>query len=403
MDQTAQATGGEAILNRNSLALAAAHILSTDSSSYTLTYSPDNFHYDGKWHNLHIALRRSDLRLSYRRGYFADKPHPLPPGQHKLTTLLADDPKQQVTAPDLHSNPLLFEASVHPASDPTAANAEFVPLRPAAPAAQRHHSLPRRLLALHRRTLTRRDRRRLPRHRRLRRHRTRLERRAHRPDARPRPLPARARQPAAQASRRATDRSPQRRRLHRPRRLGSRQRPPRHAADPRHRRRKTEITPRRCAARYPEALASGLSATREKGASAPGVFLPQFWGRGSQDTTSLPHKIEPDRSGSLLLHHEIDPQPRDLLQVVRVTQRTLHPPASSPCLQSARSTIFFAAASSPQYIMSKVASPISPAPIVLNAFTTARPSPMLPPPRSRRFRPAERSHSNPAPWDSPHQ
>ncbi len=134
MDQTAQATGGEAILNRNSLALAAAHILSTNSSSYTLTYSPDNFHYDGKWHNLHIALRRSDLRLSYRRGYFADKPHPLPPGQHKLTTLLADDPKQQVTAPDLHSNPLLFEASVHPASDPTAANAEFVPLRPAAPA-----------------------------------------------------------------------------------------------------------------------------------------------------------------------------------------------------------------------------------------------------------------------------
>ena len=136
MIQTAQATGGEAILNRNSLALAAAHILSTDSSSYTLTYSPDNFHYDGKWHNLRITLRRSDLHLSYRRGYFADKPHPLPPSQHKLTALLADDPQQQVTAPDLHSNPLLFEASVHPASDAPASNDEFVPLRPAAPAAK---------------------------------------------------------------------------------------------------------------------------------------------------------------------------------------------------------------------------------------------------------------------------
>ena len=134
MDQTAEATGGEAILNRNSLALAAAHILSTDSSSYTLTYSPQNFHYDGKWHNIRITLRRSDLHLSYRRGYFADKPHPLPPSQHKLTALLADDPKQ-VTAPDLHSNPLLFEASVHPASAPDA-NAEFVPLRPAASAAK---------------------------------------------------------------------------------------------------------------------------------------------------------------------------------------------------------------------------------------------------------------------------
>ena len=131
MEQTAQATGGEAILNRNALALAAAHILSTDSSSYTLTYSPQNFHYDGKWHNIHITLRNRDLHLSYRRGYFADKAHPLPPSQHKLTTLLADDPKQ-ITAPDLHSNPLLFEASVHPASDPPATNADFVPLRPAA-------------------------------------------------------------------------------------------------------------------------------------------------------------------------------------------------------------------------------------------------------------------------------
>jgi VWFA-related protein len=138
MEQTADATGGEAVINRNSLALAAAHIVSTDSSSYTLTYSPENFHSDGKWHNIRITLRRSDLHLSYRRGYFADKPHPLPPNQHKLSTLLADDPKQ-VTAPDLHSNPLLFEASVHPASEtpaPPAANPEFVPLRPAAPAAK---------------------------------------------------------------------------------------------------------------------------------------------------------------------------------------------------------------------------------------------------------------------------
>ncbi len=74
MMQTAEATGGEAVVNRNSLALAAAHILSTDSSSYTLTYSPQNFHYDGKWHNIRITARNRDYHLSYRRGYFADKP-----------------------------------------------------------------------------------------------------------------------------------------------------------------------------------------------------------------------------------------------------------------------------------------------------------------------------------------
>jgi len=131
MQQTADATGGEAILNHNALALAAAHILSTDSSSYTLTYSPQNFHYDGKWHNIRITTRRNDLHLSYRRGYFADKAHPLPPSEHKLSNLLANDHKQ-ITAPDLHSNPLLFEASVHPATETSATNTDFVPLRPAA-------------------------------------------------------------------------------------------------------------------------------------------------------------------------------------------------------------------------------------------------------------------------------
>jgi VWFA-related protein len=141
MTQTAEATGGEAILNRNSLALAAARILTTDSSCYTVSYSPQDFHYDGKWHNIRITTHNRDLHLSYRRGYFADKAHPLPPSQRKLTTLLADNPKQ-VTAPDLRSNPLLFEATIHAASEAPTAKTEFVALRPAAPAAKRHHSLP---------------------------------------------------------------------------------------------------------------------------------------------------------------------------------------------------------------------------------------------------------------------
>jgi len=89
---------------------------------------------DGKC-SFSITLRRPDLHLSYRQGYFADKPRSLPPNQHKLSTLLADDPKQ-VTAPDLRSNPIQFEASVHPASQPAATNVEFVPLRPAAPPAK---------------------------------------------------------------------------------------------------------------------------------------------------------------------------------------------------------------------------------------------------------------------------
>jgi VWFA-related protein len=133
MDQTAEATGGEAFFNGNGLAQIAAHILSTDSSSYTLTWSPQNFHPDSKWHNIRITCRNHDFHLSYRRGYFADKPHaPIPKSaQHK--TLFAGDATPAI-APDLHVAPLLFEATIQPAS--STQDASFVPLRPTAPPAK---------------------------------------------------------------------------------------------------------------------------------------------------------------------------------------------------------------------------------------------------------------------------
>jgi VWFA-related protein len=129
MIQTAEATGGEAFYNMNGLAQIASRILSTDSSSYTLTYSPQNFHADSKWHSLRITCRNRDLRLSYRRGYFADKPHAPIPKSAQRKTLFAGD-ASPATAPDLRSAPLLFEATVQPAS--STADNDFVALRPVA-------------------------------------------------------------------------------------------------------------------------------------------------------------------------------------------------------------------------------------------------------------------------------
>ncbi|HEY4009818.1 MAG TPA: VWA domain-containing protein [Acidobacteriaceae bacterium] len=135
MIQTAEATGGQAFYNSNSLALVASHILSTDSSSYTLTYSPQNFHYDGKWHNIRIEGRRPGLHLNYRRGYFADQTQQPAPKSRKLNTLFAGD-SGPLAAPDLRSSPLIFKASVHPVSTAPSPAAAFIPLRPAAPAAK---------------------------------------------------------------------------------------------------------------------------------------------------------------------------------------------------------------------------------------------------------------------------
>ncbi len=133
--ETAEATGGEAILNRNSLALAAAHILSTDSSSYTLTYSPQNFHYDGKWHNIRITLRRArpPPQLSPRLLRRQAAPAPAGPAQaHQpcSPTTPSKSPRPTCTAIRFSSRPAFTPRQY---LTPTA---EFVPLRPAAPAAK---------------------------------------------------------------------------------------------------------------------------------------------------------------------------------------------------------------------------------------------------------------------------
>jgi VWFA-related protein len=136
MSETAEATGGEAFFNMNTLAQIAGHIVSTDSSVYTITYSPRGFHYDNKWHTVRVAVKGS-YRLSYRRGYFADPPHTLVPGtpnpKKPLNSVMASGETPAV-APDLRNSPIVFEANVHPAGESGGTASDFVPLRPASAA-----------------------------------------------------------------------------------------------------------------------------------------------------------------------------------------------------------------------------------------------------------------------------
>lgn len=131
MQETAESTGGQAFFNNNGLAAIASHVVATDSTSYTLTWSPQDFQYNGKWHSIRIVTRNPDYHLSYRRGYFADKSQPIKPNGRQYTKLVAGG--ATITAPDLRSTPLVFEATVHPASA-AAADQSFVQLHSATPA-----------------------------------------------------------------------------------------------------------------------------------------------------------------------------------------------------------------------------------------------------------------------------
>jgi VWFA-related protein len=112
MLQTAEATGGRAVIDNNGLALNAAAILHEDSDYYTLTYTPQHLVYNNKWHTIRVTTPGRHLTLRYRRGYFADALQPNAPmkSPRARTRLLAAG--NTVQEPPSAHQPIIFEASV---------------------------------------------------------------------------------------------------------------------------------------------------------------------------------------------------------------------------------------------------------------------------------------------------
>jgi hypothetical protein len=111
MDEVAQSTGGRALYNNNGLKEITEHLLDSDGSFYTLTYSPRNFHFDNKWHKVRVAVDGASYQLSYRSGYFADGSVR---DKHENTSpraqLLGNGEKLKVN--ELREHPIIFKAMV---------------------------------------------------------------------------------------------------------------------------------------------------------------------------------------------------------------------------------------------------------------------------------------------------
>jgi VWFA-related protein len=73
METLAQETGGRAFYNTNALDAAMAKAIDEGSHYYTLAYAPTNTKTDGKYRHIELKLSNRDYKLSYRRGYYADK------------------------------------------------------------------------------------------------------------------------------------------------------------------------------------------------------------------------------------------------------------------------------------------------------------------------------------------
>lgn len=119
MQQVADDTGGKAFLETNNFDKAFAGAVENGATYYTLAYVPKSNGADGKFHKIEVRLDNDrGLKLSYRRGYYADAPASGPAAADAATsvfaTALAHD-APQATA-------ILFKVRVLPASDPAFQN-----------------------------------------------------------------------------------------------------------------------------------------------------------------------------------------------------------------------------------------------------------------------------------------
>jgi VWFA-related protein len=71
MSALASETGGEVIAGTNDMSGALARAMQNGSHYYTLSYTPTNKNFDGKFRRIEVKLGESQYRLAYRRGYYA--------------------------------------------------------------------------------------------------------------------------------------------------------------------------------------------------------------------------------------------------------------------------------------------------------------------------------------------
>ena len=78
MRDVAEQTGGKAFFNTNDLKSALRRSIQHGSTYYTVAYSPQNKNWNGNLRHIQVKLTHPDVKLDYRRGYYAVKDDPGP-------------------------------------------------------------------------------------------------------------------------------------------------------------------------------------------------------------------------------------------------------------------------------------------------------------------------------------
>jgi VWFA-related protein len=72
MEAIAEATGGVAYYNTNDLKTAVAKAIANGANYYTVSYTPPDLRFDGRYHSIDVEVDKPGLHVAYRKGYNAD-------------------------------------------------------------------------------------------------------------------------------------------------------------------------------------------------------------------------------------------------------------------------------------------------------------------------------------------
>ena len=122
MTTMAEDTGGVAFLNTNGLSQAVAKAIENGSNYYTVSYSPSDLKWDGRFRAIKVSVEQKGVSLTYRRGYYADDPE----DRHKqIAEYAATAPQHPTTMATamLRGGPdpseILFKVRVRPSATPS--------------------------------------------------------------------------------------------------------------------------------------------------------------------------------------------------------------------------------------------------------------------------------------------
>ncbi len=121
MREMAYQTGGKAFINTNDLSGAADEAIRNGSSYYSLSYSPTDNNYNGKFRKIQIQLQQKGLTLAYRRGYYADDPTHTDHDQNKPLPTATDSIHLAMMWGTPEPTEIIFKASVLAAAPASAA------------------------------------------------------------------------------------------------------------------------------------------------------------------------------------------------------------------------------------------------------------------------------------------